>query len=112
MPSRRATVIALVVGVLAIVVTVFAIRARIHETASPRNGGPPPGSSRPIVSAPTTPTTSAAIRRIAGATSVAAFGANGAGLTDDTAAFGAAMTAAVASPVRHPKGPSGQPQAV
>jgi hypothetical protein len=111
MPSRRRVlVVALVVGIVTIIGVAFAIRRRVDDTTSPKP--PPPGPTTPIVSSGTPPTTAAATPRTAGATSVAAFGADGRGNTDDTAAFGAAMTAARASAVRFPRGPTGQPQAV
>ena len=69
------------------------------------------GSATSSLSNPTTSTV-AAVPPFAGATSVRAFGANGGGQTDDTAAFGAAMNAALASTKRYTPGPSGNPQAV
>lgn len=104
--------IALLVAVLIVVGATVAIRARVHDSASPKRGASVSGPSTPIVALTTPPTTSRAVVPTAQATSVASFGADGRGRTDDTAAFGAAMTAALASPGRFAKGPSGAPQAV
>ena len=113
--SRRAVVIALAVGTAAVALTTVVVQQRIRGTsrsATEPSGVSPPGLSLPIASNSSPPTTAAPIARFTGATSVASFGADGRGHSDDTAAFRAAMTAALATPFRYMKGPSGRPQAV
>lgn len=90
------------------VMTIAVAGSLVGFAAGQVTTAPPVGASSP----PPAATTLLPPGATAGATSVQQFGATGAGTGDDTAAFVAAMAAALASPARYQDGPAGAPQAV